>query len=188
MLEPFKQGDDNGLCGLTSVTNAIRWLFPELTKKAKDGYTETKIVDFRRHLVKSLKPKEFVRLYLDGNELPVMRSLMIAAIKWIDENTNSRLDVHIPYSNKRHPATKKDYWDEVLDFIEPKNKVAIIGFNQPWDHWTVATNRVTRFSVRLFDSDVFDTIDMRQTVIGKTNGRTVEIEPTAVIVVGRVKK
>jgi hypothetical protein len=44
------------------------------------------------------------------------------------------------------------------------------------------------FSVRLFDSDVFDTIDMRQTVIGKTNGRTVEIEPTTVIVVGRVKK
>ena len=41
--------------------------------------------------------------------------------------------------------------------------------------------------MRLFDSDVFKTVDMLRTVIGKTNGSTWEIDPTAVIRVERIR-
>jgi hypothetical protein len=74
----------------------------------------------------------------------------------------------------------------LLPLIEPRNAVAVVGFNDPYPHWTVATNKAGPFSVRLFDSDVFTTVDMRRTVIGKTDGRTWEIDPTAVIIMERI--
>jgi len=58
-----------------------------------------------------------------------------------------------------------------------------VGFNDPYPHWTVATNKAGPHSVRLFDSDVYKTV--RRTVIGKTDGRTWEIDPTAVIIIDR---
>ena len=64
--------------------------------------------------------------------------------------------------------------------------VGVIGFNDPYPHWTVATNQAGPHSVRLFDSDVFETVDMRRTVIGKTNGKTWEIDPTAVVIIDRI--
>ena len=69
--------------------------------------------------------------------------------------------------------------------IEPRTAVGVVGFNDPYPHWTVATNKTSSHSVRLFDSDVFKTVDMRRTVIGKTDGRTWEIDPAAVIIIDR---
>ena len=60
-----------------------------------------------------------------------------------------------------------------------------MGFNDLYPHWTVATNKTSSHSVRLFDSDVFKTVDMRRTVIGTTDGRTWEIDPAAVIIIDR---
>ena len=74
----------------------------------------------------------------------------------------------------------------MLPLIEPRSAVAVVGFNDPYPHWTVATNKAGPFSVRLFDSDVFTTVDMRRTVIGTTDGRTWEIDPTAVIIMERI--
>ena len=76
----------------------------------------------------------------------------------------------------------------MLPLIEPRTAVAVVGFNDPYSHWTVATNKTSSHSVRLFDSDVFKTVDMRRTVIGKTNGETWEIDPTAVVIMDRMNR
>ena len=73
----------------------------------------------------------------------------------------------------------------MLPLIEPRSAVAIVGFNDPYPHWTVATNKTGPYSVRLFDSDVFKTVDMRRTLIGETDGKAWEIDPTAVIIMDR---
>ena len=75
----------------------------------------------------------------------------------------------------------------MLPLIEPRSAVAVVGFNDPYPHWTVATNKAGPHSVRLFDSDVYKTVDMRRTVIGKTDGRTWEIDPTADSLMERIR-
>jgi hypothetical protein len=73
----------------------------------------------------------------------------------------------------------------LLPLIAPRDSVAIIGFDDPYPHWTVATNKSGTFSVRLFDSDIFRSVDIRRTVIGSTNGETWELDPSAVILIQR---
>ena len=63
----------------------------------------------------------------------------------------------------------------------------MVGFDDPYPHWTVATNQTGPFSVRLFDSDVFKSVDMRRTVIGKTDGSMWEIDPKAVSLMERTR-
>jgi hypothetical protein len=182
-LRPFRQGDDNGLCGLYAVVNAVRWLWPELRRKNEKG--EEEIAALARHVVKDrLRPEQFQSLYLDGDELPLVWQIAQWAGQWL-LNDGFAVELGLPFETNP-PSDKRDYWARLARLIEPKRAVAIIGFNEPWPHWTVATNKAGRFSVRLFDSDVFETIDVRRTVIGGTDGKTWEIDPPAVIVLSRV--
>jgi hypothetical protein len=182
-LRPWSQGDDNGLCGLFATINAVRWLWPELRRK-NNG--EEPVAALAQHLVQDrLDSEQFKALYLDGDELPLLSKLVGWTHEWLRARGRGA-QLSYPF-RKNPPANKKAYWDRLLPLIEPREVVAIVGFDDPYPHWTVATNKSGPYSVRLFDSDVFRTVDVRRTVIGKTNGSTWEIDPTAVIVVKRTE-
>ena len=181
-LRPWSQGDDNGLCGLFATINAVRWLWPELRHKDDDG--EERVAALALHLVRDrLNAAQFKALYLDGDELPLLSKLVDWAHEWLRAD-GKIAEISFPFS-RDPPADRKAYWTRLLPLIEPRSAIAIVGFDDPYPHWTVATNKSGPYSVRIFDSDVFRTIDVRRTVIGKTNGNTWEIDPTAVIVVER---
>jgi hypothetical protein len=180
-LRPWSQGDDNGLCGLLATVNAVRWLWPELRRKLNE---EEEVAALPTHLVRDrLSPEQFKALYLDGDELPLLAKIMTWTQAWL--STRAR-DAHISYPFQSTPPSDKDaYWTRLLPLIAPRDAVAIIGFDDPYPHWTVATNKSGPFSVRLFDSDIFRSVDIRRTVIGSTNGETWELDPSAVILIQR---
>ena len=163
-LRPWSQGDDNGLCGLFATVNAVRWLWPELRQKNEQG--EEEVATLPTHLVQDrLSPKQFQALYLDGDELPLISQVAQWTVDWLrTKGFDARLSS--PFA-AMPPSDKKTYWSQLLPLIEPRSAVAIVGFNDPYPHWTVATNKTGPYSVRLFDSDVFKTVDIRRTVIGR---------------------
>ena len=64
-LRPWSQGDDNGLCSLFAVINAVRWLWPEL--RQKNGQGDEAVTALPTHLVQDrLSPEQFKALYLDA--------------------------------------------------------------------------------------------------------------------------
>ena len=132
-----------------------------------------------------LDAEQFKSLYLEGDEM----SLLSKIVSWTDEWLRMRgrhAQISFPFQTKA-PSDNNSYWARLLPLIEPRDSVAIIGFDDPYPHWTVATNKSGRYSVRLFDSDVFKTVDVRRTVVGKTDGSTWEIDPTAVILIQRTR-
>src|SRR4051794_39196383 len=182
-LKPWSQGDDNGLCGLFATVNAVRWLWPELRKKNGD---DEEVAALPLHLVRDrLSPEQFRSLYLDGDELPLISQLLRWTVDWLHTRSFDA-SLTLPFETMP-PADKESYWSHLLPLIAPPNAVAVVGFDDPWPHWTVATNKTGSFSVRLFDSDVFKSVDMRRTVIGKTDGSTWEIDPTAGGLMERVR-
>jgi hypothetical protein len=168
---------------LFATVNAVRWLWPELRRKNAHG--EEAVAALPAHLVKDrLTPKQFQALYLDGDELPLISQLLRWTADWLRARA---LEVRLSFPFRSAPPLDKSiYWAQLLPLIAPKSAVAVIGFNDPYPHWTVATNKSGSFSVRLFDSDVFNSVDTRRTVIGKTDGNTWELDPIAVIIVERV--
>ena len=183
-LRPWSQGDDNGLCGLFATLNAVRWLWPELRRKTEQD--EEQVAALPTHLVRDrLSAEQFRALYLDGDELPLISQLLHWTTDWLrTRDFDARLT--FPFA-AAPPTNKQAYWARLLPLIAPRNAVAVVGFNDPYPHWTVATNQSGPFSVRLFDSDVFKSVDMRRTVIGKTDGSTWEIDPTAVGLMERTR-
>jgi len=138
------------------------------------------------HLVRDrLSAEQFRALYLDGDELPLIAHLLSWTVDWLrTRDFDARLT--FPFA-AAPPTNKQAYWARLLPLIAPRNAVAVVGFNDPYPHWTVATNQSGPYSVRLFDSDVFKSVDMRRTVIGKTDGSTWEIDPTAVGLMERTR-
>jgi hypothetical protein len=184
MLRAFKQGDDNGLCGLTAVTNVCRWLWQGLRVKDSDD-VEAQVVQLRHYLVfQCLTAEQFRAMYGNGDEIPVIRKLMKAAVHWLETHGYSAGVMTEPFRGRR--VTKEEYWRELLDLIAPEPVAALIGLNEPWPHWTVATNKTGTYRVRVFDSDVFETIDMRRTTDRKTHAGRWELDPPSTIVVRRV--
>jgi hypothetical protein len=183
-LKPWSQGDDNGLCGLYANINAVRWLWPEM--RQRNARDEEKVAQLLPYLIRErLSARQFQSLYLDGDELPLISQITRWTIEWLrKQHRDARLS--LPFSSAS-PSDKQEYWAALLPLIRPKAVVAIIGFNEPYPHWTVATNKTGSYSVRLFDSDAFRSLDMRRTIIGKTDGNTWEIDPTAVIIVERTR-
>ena len=158
------------------------WLWPELRKK--NAQDEEEVAALPTHLVRErLSANQFRSLYLDGDELPLIAQLLDWTVNWLRTREFHAL-LRLPFEVIR-PTNAKSYWAQLLPLIEPRDAVAIVGFDDPYPHWTVATNNAGPYSVRLFDSDVFKTVDVRRTVVGKTDGKKWELDPTAVILLER---
>jgi hypothetical protein len=182
----WSQGDDNGLCGLYAAVNAIRWLVPELRKQNKRG--DERIAPLLPYLVRQMRPEEFQQLYLDGDELALVNTVLFWAIAWLKiEVPQYRFRSWAPFWSQ--PArSERAYWATVLPLIKRRGAVAIIGFDSPWSHWTVAPSMSRPYSVRLFDSDVFKTMDVRRTSFKpQTKAGNYQLDPRAVLIVERTK-
>jgi hypothetical protein len=180
----WSQGDDNGLCGLYAAVNAIRWLVPELRKQNKRG--DERIAPLLPYLVRQMRPEEFKQLYLDGDELELVSTVMFWAIDWLKaEVPQYKFDSWAPFWSEPAPSVRA-YWDYTLPWIKGLGTVAIIGFDSPWSHWTVAPSMSRPYSVRLFDSDVFKTMDVRRTSFKEQNKLGhYQLDPRAVLIVRR---
>lgn len=177
-LTPFCQGDLDSLCGLYSVMNSFRLMCPEID------------VDQSHSLLRVLgetltKNRVTVHETISGGiEIPTVRALVKAAQDYVRDI----LDISIRSERLKLHRTRQRF-DEMWSILSDKlnnGHVAILGLSGRHDHWTVAY-RVTRKTVRLFDSD-FMRILLRSQCSIRSNKVPHQIDPEDIILLRRIRR
>jgi hypothetical protein len=140
--KPDQQGKFDGLCGIYSVLNSVKWLY-RLREQQLDRLFHA--------LCESIADK-FPEALWEGLGVPEMQRLLrFAQTHLVEKHGTSDLTWHMPLMRAQFDSVET-FWSSVRDQIAMgKGSVVIVGLNKPWDHWTVA-REVTRESVAFFDS------------------------------------
>jgi len=157
-LEPYKQGDADGLCGAYSLINSARLIMKKLS--ADDC---TSLLD---KIIRHVEQKKKVSAVITGG-LSVRD--MEGVMKKVLPNEFGIKAVR-PFRTKKK-VTINVFWNEVLKFFNGNNgrKAVIIGIeNHVWDHWTVIES-ISEKQARLFDSLEIARIDRKRCTTGKRN-------------------
>lgn len=177
MLPSLHQGDEDGLCGLYAVVNAVTWLFADKMTAILEGH-------LFRHLLGSLEARGLEKTVAEGTESPEMRVMLDAAQKWL-KPLGGQLEWHDRFT----ATTVKGFFIKASAVIKPLQAVAIIGLLPEWDHWTVAT-RASGSSLEIRDSvPPPDTITEIPLSNSGFSGATADflIDPSCTFIVSRVR-
>lgn len=154
-LAPYRQGELDGLCGLYSVVNAIRFaiytLHANARSRARAQLDEQEAELLLAHLVEHLTMRQGgARFFSEGVGQGEMSMLLRAADRWLCSRRSVRLWFKCPLRRRR---TRKNILLRLIaDHLSRPGTAAIIAGNDHWRHWTVAT-KVTRSRLILFDSE-----------------------------------
>lgn len=175
---PFRQGDLDSLCGLYSVMNSFRLLCPEIDDDRSHSLF--------RVLGETLTTNKVTacETISEGIEIPTVRALVKAAQDYVRDI----LDIGIRAERLKLHRTRHKF-DEMWTILSDKlnnGHVAILGLSGRHEHWTVAY-RVTRKTVRLFDSD-FIRILLRSQCSIRSNKVPHQIDPEDVILLRRIRR
>ena len=153
-LAAYRQGELDGLCGIYSVLNAVR--FALLTAELEGSHSRirylrpdecallfTTLVSTvgRRH-----RRAQFVFAGLGPSHL---RSLLRSTDEWLRVNRGLLLVRTRPLDRDDRKTT---LLSSIRRHLNVPGSAAIIGAKEPWQHWTVAT-RITKARVHLLDSE-----------------------------------
>jgi hypothetical protein len=142
-LHPEQQGHIDGMCSVYAVLNACKRLF-----------NHSELMD--QELFKALcaaTPELFPAIVYDGVEVEGLAQLIDAAKNWVAHRHNRELICERP-THRRQFAGVDEYFDFVrMAFAEGEtgSRLAVIGLDRPWNHWTVLW-RVTAKRAFFFDS------------------------------------
>lgn len=135
--KPLSQGDEDGLCGLYSMVNALTLLFPM-----------TMTEDAQRRVFKIIAEAvdKWPDILWDGTTARDIRLMLDAA----------RLGLHNTFSWEQ-PFAKtaftsfEEFRRELEWRIEGDDCFAIMGISKPWSHWSCA-HRLTEHEMIMTDS------------------------------------
>ena len=157
-MEPYKQGDVDGLCGAYSIINSARLI----TKKLTEDDCMALLDRIIHHVEQKKKISSIITGGLSVRDMEgVMKKVMpkefgIRAVR--------------PFRTKKK-VTINVFWNEVSKFINGNHgrKAVIIAIeNHVWDHWTVIES-ISEKQARLFDSSEIARIDRKRCTTGKRN-------------------
>ena len=135
-VKPLIQGNLDGLCGIYSIVNASRII----SKTTEDGSN-----DLFHRMVKFLDTKhKFSQICVDGMDVSLLRKLIAIA------GDNLFPYIEMPYT-KSVPDTIDQFWEDMSEFMELRNRAIILGLGGRYNHWTVVT-RITPNRIYLMDS------------------------------------
>jgi hypothetical protein len=157
-LEPYKQGDVDGLCGAYSIINSARLIVKKLT--------EDDCMALLDRIIHHVEQKKKISSIITGG-LSVRD--MEGVMKKVMPNEFGIKAVR-PFRTKKK-VTINVFWNEVSKFINGNNgrKAVIIAIeNHVWDHWTVIES-ISEKQARLFDSSEIARIDRKRCTTGKRN-------------------
>ena len=154
-LYAYRQGELDGLCGIYSVLNAVRFalLTADLSGSPSSRvrhlrpdecallFTTLVSTVGRRH-----RQAQFVFAGLGPSHL---RSLLRSTDEWLRVNRGLSLVRSRPLDRDVRKAT---LISNIRRHLNVPGSAAIIGAKEPWLHWTVAT-RITKARLHLLDSE-----------------------------------
>ena len=146
-MQPFKQGDLDGFCGVYSVINAVHYICGPLSLKCRSRL-------FRLFL-EYLEPRHSLLERADGdgvllNELSGMLNI---ALKYHPISRQKRF-------HKQPDIPFEDYWTQCQEFLTEPNSIILICLEGMHSHWTLV-HKMTDSQMYLFDSSNLKQIHKR---------------------------
>jgi len=126
MIIPRTQGDEDGLCGLYSILNAMRYLYPRMSEDTEAAIFKCSARALTR----------WPKILWDGTTTADMRRMLQAVYLGIPVDVGLRITAHEPF--QRGKPSARAFYDQLFQLVEPEDQVAIIGLEKPYEHWTVA--------------------------------------------------
>ena len=155
-LEPYRQGHLDGLCGVYSVLNAVR--FALRTMEMQRNYRTQRVRRLRHEecerlftiLIGSMARRHrHARFVFNGIGPHQLVSLLRATDKWLRAHRGICLRAVRPL---KRAARKRALLARMRSHLAAPGSATIVGAKEPWPHWTVAT-RITSARVHLLDSE-----------------------------------
>jgi hypothetical protein len=161
-LQPLQQGNLDGLCGIYSIINAIRYLCKEFKHEESFALFHFLIGKAAKHgnlndiITQGLTPKEFKRL-------------LKSALKWLKREYNIKIKQQRCRHKKSNRFTLKTAWQDFSSHLSKKT-VILIGFTGKHNHYSVITG-ITAKTLVTFDSSKMQLIRKSQCSTGYTENK-----------------
>ena len=173
LIQPFSQGDLDGLCGVYSVLNTLKALGFRNNLKGR----QTILVTI---LVQLYHDKQSSQFIIDGITTPDISRILKNIIK---------PEYEITYSKPFHSKAEIDIaelWDALSSHLKKQNRAAILCIEgKAYGHWTVVTS-ITERRITLFDSDKMQWLNRSQLTTTEISPKTpVYIYPTSLFLCKR---
>lgn len=140
-IEPFVQGELDGLCGIYAVINAYRLLFG-------DQFGPERAAKLFKKMAKSVPVAVF-----EGTSYQEQLDLIALANRAVPAKLRLEVRTHIFKKPANGPAWRiNTFLNRLRDEVNEQNQVAILGLEKAHEHWTLV-HRLTPATLKLTDSD-----------------------------------
>ena len=179
MSKPFTQGEFDGLCGLYSIVNAFKLLFP---RKKLDDFEE-----LAKELALSIPQNEFRSVFIDGMDFRRLEILVQRAVKFAKNKWNGDVE----FQTNKFIANRKDvFFKEMNSYFRGEGstkyrRAVILGLSGRMEHWTTAED-ATENTMFIFDKG-FKQVNKGQAIVGEYASKF-ELDSKEVIMVQKLKK
>ena len=180
-LKPMRQGDLDGLCGVYSIINAIRWLCPALSEQQAQELFNV-LIDMREKRPMR-RPLAFIYRGLTRAGLSRLAS---AATGWAAISPGITLEAEWLAPADHRGDRPAAVWRQLERHIGP-GTVAIIGLGEQLEHWTVAVAASGR-QLTLLDSDGMATVRRDRCVPRLDGGPHYDLQLRYVLVLRRLRR
>jgi hypothetical protein len=157
-VAPYTQGQLDGLCGVYSIINAVRFALPKVAFGVRSGITRRSKLPvaeaealFLGLLKELVRERRHADRLVHGVSPRQLAALLKVADHWLRRHRAVKLAVDRPVRGHRRDRTRT-ILKRIAQHLATPGSVAIVGGNDPWQHWTVAT-AVTARRVYLLDSE-----------------------------------
>lgn len=163
-MVPLKQSDVDGLCGMFSVINSLRLLYPDCLGDQEDPRTQdfvTWFVDDIDHWF--LRRGMFHDIWQGGCISGIVLEMLNSVKRY-------GFDIEITRVNKLVKSTnERDFWADAKTLLDEQS-VIIAGFEDPDPHWTVIRKISDKFLYH-FDSSIYNKTKIEDTNTSEDNSQ-----------------
>jgi hypothetical protein len=128
-VEPFAQGDLDGMCAIYTIINAMRALCPELTMSASTALFQRLIRSLHTHTNDALSP------VLIGTSRSLLRKLLAEAKSHVGKQFKVNLEIR-PKGRSIKAKSLDVAWDRLAAILDERT-VVIFELGGRCSHWTV---------------------------------------------------
>ena len=130
LILPLHQGDLDGLCGIYSILNSIKTLYPK-------RFNERLQADVFEYLTNyAIKEQGNLSILSEGLGLRDMQQLLNAAIEYLSSNLSIDVQVTRPW---RKQSSRLPTPTNIKELLKTPKTAILIGLERPNLHWTVIT-------------------------------------------------
>jgi hypothetical protein len=175
-IDPYCQGDLDGLCGLYAIINALCSLCPEIDEDIASGL----FGHLARH-IQGQRIKELMPIIAYGIGSTSLRLLLQRALRFVRKNLGVEIEL-TEFAMGRRNLDLRKLWRHLAQELDGEH-VAILQIRGASQHWTVAY-AVTETTLRLIDSNERKVLMRSRCTLKETRSRF-RLSPSDMFFLGR---